>query len=96
MAKHTDRDRVWCWAMHHAVMGDAFSIGDLKHVSGGIEDPPSDRTIRDVLNTMVDMGWLEKEKPQGHTWRQSHHLAHGITVAPRAVAPIGWDVGYSP
>jgi len=78
MAKDTGRDKVWSYAMQRAI-NDA-EYGDceikLKYVRNNIADPPSDRTIRDVLNTMARQGWLQKEKPQSRTWRAGEALQY--------------------
>lgn len=66
MAKDTPRDRVWSYSMMKALEGRSFK---LKHVRNNVAKPPSDRTIRDVLNTMVEYGWLDKEKKQSNEWR---------------------------
>ena len=71
MVKHTGRDKVWCEAMRMAIEYKQFgehpvSVKVLENILPS--DAPSGRTIRDVLNTMADQGWLSKEKPQGHSW----------------------------
>lgn len=66
MTKDTPRDRVWSFAIMKVVNGEEFK---KKHVKNNISNPPSDRTIRDTLNTMVQFGWLEKEKEQSETWQ---------------------------
>jgi hypothetical protein len=72
MVKHTARDKVWCEAMtlafEHKATGDPIT---MRRIRGRLilgDGPPSDRTIRDVLNTMADQHWLCKEKPQSHSW----------------------------
>jgi len=80
MAKHTDRDSVWSFVMKIAIENAAD--GQWENAADGQweitlefvklylrNDAPSDRTIRDVLNTMTDQGWLKKQKPQSHTWQ---------------------------
>jgi len=74
MAKNTLRDRVWNRALILATRGDHFEV---KHIRNYIlSDEGSDRTIRDVLNTMVENEWLEKESRQSHEWRQGPKLKH--------------------
>ena len=70
MAKDTARDKIWTYAMTHAIkMADGSgSPIEVKHVRNNLLEAPSDRTIRDVLNTMVEHGWLEKEKEQSRSW----------------------------
>lgn len=65
MAKHTPRDHVWSFAMYRALNDQKIKI---KHVRHALADPPSDRTIRDVLNTMYDMEILDKDSAQAHEW----------------------------
>jgi hypothetical protein len=55
MTKHTTRDEVWNLALRYAMSEEPFK---LKEVRAGISESPSDRTIRDILNTMVNHGWL--------------------------------------
>lgn len=59
MTKHTKRDKIWNAAL---TLGDTgkFTIEDTMRVAD--IDTSSERTTRDVLTTMVEMGWLEKYK----------------------------------
>ena len=66
MTKDTKRDRVWSAALTKAFAGRNFSVGDVRERAG--LDESSDRTVRDVLNTMVETEWLEKERKQSHVW----------------------------
>jgi DNA-binding IclR family transcriptional regulator len=70
MVKHTDRDQVWNCAMMFALesMNVEGKYIKVKYIRRQIHNPPSDRTIRDVLNTMTYQGWLQKEKKQSHKW----------------------------
>jgi hypothetical protein len=78
MAKDTGRDKVWSYAMQRAINDAEYGDHEikLKYVRNNIVNPPSDRTIRDVLNTMAQQGWLQKEKPQSRTWRAGEALRH--------------------
>jgi hypothetical protein len=64
MTKHTKRDRVWDAALRLAERGK-FTIGDVLDAA----DLPasSERTARDTLTTMVELGHLE----QG-SWSPDH------------------------
>jgi hypothetical protein len=71
MVKHTDRDEIWNYAMMMALEsinaeGKHIKVKYIRNRFGG--NPPSDRTIRDVLNTMTYQEWLQKEKKQSHKW----------------------------
>jgi hypothetical protein len=71
MVKHTDRDEIWNYAMMMAlesmnVEGKHIKVKYIRNRFGG--NPPSDRTIRDVLNTMTYQDWLKKDKKQSHKW----------------------------
>jgi hypothetical protein len=97
MAKDTARDKVWSYAMHRAIKDAAFGDMEIKvkYVRNNIVDAPSDRTIRDVLNTMTEQEWLEKEKPQSRTWHAGKALQHvelEEMPGPKE-APVGafWD-----
>lgn len=66
MTKHTSRDRVWKAALEIREEDDErewrsgkrrFTPSDVRE---RIDDPPSDKTIRDVLMTMTDMGFLKR------------------------------------
>jgi hypothetical protein len=81
MVKHTDRDAVWCFAMraaiNHAANEEDFAAIEVKDVrwnfDGRPDGAPSDRIIRDVLNTMAEQGWLFKV-PQSQTWESGPAL----------------------
>ena len=71
MVKHTDRDVIWSCAMKIAL--ESMNIDGqhikVKYIRRWLDpDPPSDRTIRDVLNTMTYQGWLKKETKHSHKW----------------------------
>jgi len=68
MTKHTARDDVWASAVEAALNGDSFTLEQFKAGFLISEKMPSDRTIRDTLNTMADMGWLRKDTPKSHYW----------------------------
>lgn len=73
MAKHTSRDAVWSEALKLAerrrgrrrgLHGDTFTPSQ---VAARIDEDqrPSDRTVRDVVATMADLGHLERGRSQG-------------------------------
>lgn len=71
MTKHTSRDAVWSEALKLAKkrrgrrgLGrrGTFTPGE---VAARIDDPPSDRTVRDVVATMAEKGHLERARTQG-------------------------------
>lgn len=65
MAKHTRRDLVWDAALHirnerryeDRAIDREFHVGD---VLARLDIEVSDRHVRDTLDTMADLGWLEK------------------------------------
>jgi hypothetical protein len=65
MTKHTSRDEVWNLALQYATAKEPFQI---KQISKYIDGEPSDRTIRDTLNTMATHGWLTKDTPHSSEW----------------------------
>ena len=74
MTRNTTRDEVWNQALSVAIGGGSFQV---KHIRNSIlADEGTDRTIRDVLNTMVEMEWLEKESKHGHKWRAGPKIDH--------------------
>lgn len=71
MTKHTSRDDVWSEALKLAEVRrqrrglgrrSTFTPGE---VAARIDDPPSDRTVRDVVATMADKSHLERARTQG-------------------------------
>ena len=72
MARHTRRDLVWDAALRirnerkHADrdIDRDFHVGDVLE---RIEIDVSDRHVRDTLDTMAELGWLEKYPRGGHT-----------------------------
>jgi hypothetical protein len=66
VTKTTIRDRVWSAAFERALAGQTVSVATVRKEAD--LDRSSDRTIRDVLNTMVAEGWLEKFTKQSHSW----------------------------
>lgn len=66
MTKHTSRDEVWNEALRRALLEESFKI---EHIQRYTDDKMSNRTIRDTLNTMVELGWLTKDSPKAHRWR---------------------------
>lgn len=65
MTKHTARDSVWHVAIQRATNEESFKITEISEEESL---DTSNRTIRDTLNTMADLGWLSKESPQSHEW----------------------------
>lgn len=65
MTKRTSRDEIWHCALQCALIGETF---ELDRVHKLVSSDVSRRTVRDVLNTMVEYEWLSKEKPQSHEW----------------------------
>ncbi|MBX0286066.1 hypothetical protein [Haloarcula salinisoli] len=59
MVRHTKRDHIWTATLELAGRGEAFSHAEV--VAACSSEPPSGRTVRDVLQTMVDDGWLSTE-----------------------------------
>jgi hypothetical protein len=80
MTKHTSRDDVWNEALLLATNEESFSIEDI---ASSEDVDTSERTVRDTLNTLVDFGWLSKEKDRGHTF-QPGPLALGEEPNPNA------------
>lgn len=71
MTKNTPRDRVWGAALDLA--DERRDSSTYRHrrsfsaseVRARVEDPPSQRTVRDVLATMADLGRLERARKRG-------------------------------
>lgn len=75
MTKHTNRDRIWSEALKLAEDGangprPRFGWED---VADRLEDPPSDRTIRDTLGTMAELGHLSETWGRGK-YKQAESL----------------------
>jgi len=69
MAKHTTRDEIWHETLALVEETDEtsgfrarFSADDVLE---RLESEPSARTVRDTLNTMVDLGRIEEGWGQG-------------------------------
>jgi hypothetical protein len=64
-------------AINHAANEEDFAAIEVKDVrwnfDGRPDGAPSDRIIRDVLNTMAEQGWLFKV-PQSDTWESGGAL----------------------
>lgn len=71
MTKRTRRDEIWHCALQCALTGERFKLDRIQKM---ITSEVSRRTVRDVLNTMVEYDWLSKEKPQSHEWFSGPHL----------------------
>lgn len=67
-ARHTKRDRVWDTALRLAREQEVFT---LKEVMGSIETSVSRQTTHDVLTTMAEMDYLEKDEQPTGVWRES-------------------------
>ena len=68
MARHTKRDRVWGAALELAREREVFT---LQEVMGSIETGVSRQTTHDVLITMAEMGYLEKDDQPTGVWREA-------------------------
>lgn len=88
MTQNTGRDAVWSAALwlaydDHAERARGIYVADVRrHIIDEYgEEPPSDRTIRDTMNSMATHGWLAKLSPQAQRWRlgdaaiDAYHLA---------------------
>jgi hypothetical protein len=64
MTKHTTRDKIWSEALKLAAeVEDSDSYRrrfGWEDVAKRLDDPPSDRTIRDTLSTMEELGHLSR------------------------------------
>jgi hypothetical protein len=69
---------VWDIAIRTAMVEESFSINDIA------EDESiavSKRTVRDTMGTMADLGWLEKQKPNGNQWQRGTLMAEDEGLA---------------
>jgi hypothetical protein len=58
MTQHTERDLVWDVTMRIAMSKDSFDVESIaKHDAVSV----SERTVRDTVETMVDLDWLERK-----------------------------------
>lgn len=67
-ARHTKRDKVWDAALRLSRDRQVFTLGE---VMDAIEGSLSRQTAHDVLATMADMGYLEKDDRPTGVWRES-------------------------
>jgi hypothetical protein len=68
MAGPARRDLVWDAALRALVSNPAeIRQRDVQHYIDGEE--VSDRTVRRTMNAMRSLGWIEKEKEDGHYWQ---------------------------
>ncbi|PSQ22348.1 hypothetical protein BRD01_09660 [Halobacteriales archaeon QS_8_65_32] len=67
-ARHTKRDKVWDAALRIARDREVFT---LKEVMGAIDEAASRQTTHDVLTTMAERGYLEKDDRPTGVWRES-------------------------
>jgi hypothetical protein len=69
MTKHTTRDQIWNAVLElKAEKADESSYNrkfEASEVAARIDADPSDRTVRDTLKTMVEMGHLDEPWRQG-------------------------------
>ena len=68
MARHTKRDRVWDAALGLAREREVFTLAE---VMGTVQVSLSRQTTHDVLATMADMGYLEKDDRPTGVWREA-------------------------
>jgi hypothetical protein len=62
MAKLTTRDRVWSTALRIAsgdVEVDSFYGFGQMDVAAAMDEPPSEKTIRETLQSMAELGHLQ-------------------------------------
>jgi len=67
-ARHTKRDKVWDAALRLARDREVFTLNE---VMDRVDDSLSRQTAHDVLTTMADMGYLEKDDRPTGVWRES-------------------------
>jgi len=67
-ARHTKRDKVWDAALRIARERDVFG---LQEVMESIDVSVSRQTTHDVLVTMAEMDYLEKDNQPTGVWRES-------------------------
>lgn len=78
MAKETARDRCWNRTLTLILKGGVVHKADLTLAEG-----VSDRTAADVLATMTDMGWIERDPvpgPKPDKWRRGDQLPATIST----------------
>jgi hypothetical protein len=67
-ARHTKRDLVWDTALTLSRDRELFT---LQEVMANIERSVSRQTTHDVLSTMADMGYLEKDDRPTGVWQEA-------------------------
>lgn len=67
-ARHTKRDKVWDAALRLARDREVFTLNE---VMASVEASVSRQTTHDVLTTMAEMGYLEKDDQPTGVWRES-------------------------
>jgi len=61
-------DRVWDAALRALAASDDGTIraGDVRD---RLAEPVEPRTVTRHLRAMAELGWLDRDSPQAHTWR---------------------------
>ena len=67
-ARHTKRDKVWNAALRLARDREVFTLSEVMEQ---VDESLSRQTAHDVLTTMADMGYLEKDDRPTGVWRES-------------------------
>lgn len=65
MVDPTHRDHLWDTVIRLLSESDQFTAQDVLDL---VEMEMSKRTVQRALYVMRDLGWLEKEKKEGHFW----------------------------
>ena len=65
MTQHTGRDAVWDAAVQTVMSEESFYVTDIVQTDSV---DVSERTVRDTLKTMADLGWLKKQKSNKNCW----------------------------
>lgn len=67
----TNRDRIWTTALDWAKRSGYFTAEELHdNMSAEIDDPPSERTVRNTLNAMAELGYLEGFGGGGRAYKE--------------------------
>lgn len=67
-ARHTKRDQVWDVALRLSRERTVFTLNE---VLDELERSVSRQTVHDVLTTMAEMGYLEKDDRPTGVWHES-------------------------
>lgn len=69
MAKHTTRDKVWSAVMNQAEenagKGGWAAKLNWRDIEGRMENPPTEKTIRETMATMAELGHIEDTYGRG-------------------------------